>query len=48
MCGYYAVGLVGKVLMLRATPMSLSIFMGVDREACWQESDRAGDSENSF
>ena len=48
MCGYYAVGLVGKALMLRAPPMSLSISMGVDKGSCWQESDRAGDSENSF
>lgn len=32
-CGYYAVGLVGKALMLRDTPMSLDISTGVDRGA---------------
>lgn len=29
MCGYHAVGLVGKALMLIVTPMSLNISMGV-------------------
>ena len=33
MCAYYAVGQVGKALMLRVTPMCLNISMGVYRGA---------------